>query len=180
MLITPVLLLFASVIPCMADSPATTGNIFMTIQTIDVSSVSIPRPLTGSCIGTDCIVGTETESHCVEVCTGNSACARACGSTAAGTETGGGFSIQTDSTSNPVTVPQATTGLLSTVSDTGVMSIPSGEVTVSRTASRTASAPAQSSGTASRGQSTGDGAVIRLVLTLSMLSITFGFVWTLI
>ncbi|ORY17951.1 hypothetical protein BCR34DRAFT_596531 [Clohesyomyces aquaticus] len=172
MFATAALLLFASVMRALADSSATTENIFMTIQTIDVSSISIPRP----CQGNDCVVGTES-SGCVEVCTGlSSESVQGSNTAPSQTETGGLFTIQTDSTQNPVTVPQATTGLVSTASDTGIMSIPTGEITVSTTVS----APAQSSTGTPAPSSTGDGSSIRATLATSMLSIILGLAWTLL
>ncbi|KAF2178996.1 hypothetical protein K469DRAFT_754088 [Zopfia rhizophila CBS 207.26] len=173
MRVAPALAILASTILPPVLTQATTVDGFMTIQTIDVpttSPVSIPRPLTGP-----------SESNCIEVCTGESACNK-CNPTTptipvvtSVSGSGGQMSILPISTSVSITLPEATSGLLSiTGSATGIVSIPSGEVTVS-----TDSPPAQSTGAAPH-QSIGDGGSLRMVMAVSVLSVLLGVAWTLL
>jgi hypothetical protein len=106
------------------------------------------------------------------------------------------MSILPIDTSETITLPQATTGLTeSAASDTGVMSIPAGEtpittgstesvnpsVTPSGSSSASGSAPPeQSTGAAAPGQTASDGTSAMFAVLFTGLSVTFGFVWTLL
>ncbi|KAF2243403.1 hypothetical protein BU26DRAFT_523718 [Trematosphaeria pertusa] len=101
--------------------------------------------------------------------------------------TSGGFGIETDTTSNTITVPQATTGLVTSAE----MSIPPGETPIttglsstgspsggSETPSTTGSgAPEQSTGAAPAGVVV-DGGSGMFALAMSGLSVMLGVAWT--
>ncbi|KAF2734851.1 hypothetical protein EJ04DRAFT_512158 [Polyplosphaeria fusca] len=102
--------------------------------------------------------------------------------------TGGILSILPISTSQSITLPQATTGLVTSASDSGVMSIPGGETPLSTGSGSTSagtstgasgSAPAQSTGAAPHAHVAGGGGSVMVVMAVSALSMLFGFVWTL-
>ncbi|KAF2119083.1 hypothetical protein BDV96DRAFT_643236 [Lophiotrema nucula] len=159
------LLLLASAVAQSESTVPTDAPGFLTIQT---SVPDFPPPSTGgSIVVTDSCIGD------------------GCGTTA----TGGGLSILPITTSVSITLPQATTGLSSIISDTGIISIPAGETPLPTAASSQSSSaspsgtgsstPSSSTAAAAVNQVPGLDKVVVLPFAVSTLFVALGFAWTL-